>query len=428
MNDEVESKSAEEKNLTSSAQGKKTILIALSGGPDSAVAAFLLKRQGHTCIGVSLVLYDQNLEMPEAPTFSNSCSVKDLKEVKKICDFLDIPFYAVNAQPEFTDMVLDPMVSQALAGETFIPCMHCNNVKIQLLLQKAALLKCDYVATGHYAKLQENIYTSNVSLQAGNDRKNDQSYLLANLQQEHLKKLLLPLADLRKEEVLKIADRFRIPYVKNRRDSSQLCFQEPEGRKLFIEKRAAPKLRQEGHILKNETFDPLGEHTGVHQFVLGQGEIRSTLQADMIDKNLKVVKIDSYNRKIFLGPEQSLQLTSCLITRLNFADDFDRTRPQTFYVQFGINLPKVSTKLFFKNNQTALLEFAQPIYALQIGQSVVIYDRPEMKAKLLASGVVSYIGDTSVHRRTDGMAKPKDKDKKEHKDEKKKKPRKDFVF
>ncbi len=159
----------------------------MTGGVESTVAAYLLKKQGYRCIGIGLQLFADG---EEAGPFAD-VAVLDLNKIKGICNYLDIPFYAVNAADIFTDKVLDPLVGRVLSGQTFEPLVFLNSVLLEVLLEKAKKFQTTLVATAHYAKVLKNQKTGAFELMVANDLEFDQSYSLARLEQKHLELSLI---------------------------------------------------------------------------------------------------------------------------------------------------------------------------------------------------------------------------------------------
>ncbi len=175
------------------------IVVAMSGGVDSSVAAALLAEQGHEVIGLSMQLYDQS--DPER-SFGSCCSLDDLHDARRVAATLDIPHYIMNFERQFDEQVVDNFVREYAAGRTPLPCAHCNSdLKFATLAERAAGLGADFVATGHYARVDRDAHTGRYRLRRGVDAAKDQSYFLFSLTQHQLARAIFPVGDRAKDDV-----------------------------------------------------------------------------------------------------------------------------------------------------------------------------------------------------------------------------------
>ena len=364
----------------------KKIAVGLSGGVDSAVTAALLKEQGYEVIGVHMLKVKESI--------SGCTSEEDRNDALRVAKKLEIPFRVVDFTKEYREQVIKRFLDEYQNGRTPNPDIWCNEVmKFGLFLEYALNeLKVDAIATGHYAKIHKNIVTGDFTIHASNDSSHDQSNLLAGLPNAYLEKIKFPLADLRKDEVRRVAKRFHIPFLE-RRDSSLYCFTDLPGKIDFVEKKVGPKLREDGTLNKQGQDVSIGEHTGIHHFYIGQNNVKSTINSDLIEKNLFVVDIDAHDKRVVLGPEKELFKKGCGISELNFISKMDRSKPLNLYAQLGIGGAKIPVTVFLKNNSSAVLEFEQESKELLVGAAVVFYDSQKVKAKVVAKGEISYVGD-----------------------------------
>ncbi|MBF0297947.1 MAG: tRNA-specific 2-thiouridylase [Oligoflexia bacterium] len=395
---------------------EKRVVIGMTGGVDSIVAAFLLQKQGFQCIGIGIVFVDEeevkqaiikatpkeeeysfgstakkDLTIEEKVKFlQEGCSVKDLDKVNAICARLDIPFYAVNAKEEYKEYILDPFVASKLSGDIFIPCVACNGLKMDILYEKAKLLNATYIATGHYAKIYRQEDLNCYHIYSSNDDEYDQSYFLSNLQQRHLEKLILPLADLRKKDVIKIAETFGLPN-EFRRDSRVICFNS-KGNSFLIEAYSAPSFRPEGVVINNKTDMQYGEHRGVHHYFVGQTDIpvKEGIGRKEIERDKVVVQITPPN-KVFVGDREDLTFNICAVNNVLLAPFFDTSTPATVFIRYAIDKDRVKAMLYFKALNVCLIQFEEEIFGLAKGLHLTFYDKEKQGGKVIGSGKIFFL-------------------------------------
>src|SRR6476646_6669122 len=210
------------------------IVVAMSGGVDSSVAAALLAEQGHDVIGVSMQLYDQS----EGQTsFGSCCSIDDLHDARRVAATIGIPHYIVNFEKQFGEQVIANFVSEYAAGRTPLPCAHCNSdLKFATLADRARGFGADAVATGHYARVDLDVAAGRYLLKRGVDPAKDQSYFLFSLTQDQLARALFPVGDRPKDDVRDYARRRRLP-VANKPDSQEICFIPDNDYRTFVDAR-----------------------------------------------------------------------------------------------------------------------------------------------------------------------------------------------
>lgn len=365
----------------------QTVLIAMTGGLESTVAAYLLKKQGYRCIGIGLQLFEPN---QMTGPFSDVV-ISDLNKVKDICAYMDIPFYAVNASDIFADMVLDPVVGRILSGHTFEPMVFLNLVLMEILLEKAQKFNTNLIATGHYAKVLKNQRSGTFELMVANDLEHDQSYMLARLNQKHLSHLILPLSEIRKKEVEKIGALIKVNYLKRPKQSIHHIMRDPRMIPL-VEARSPLDLLRPGTIYDYRLESNICEHTGIHRFYIGQNNIPSK-QENPIEPEKQVISIVPFKGNVFIDFPDRLKYTHAQVVRFYVAENLDMSLPLTVYVKMASGGEKVPCRLYFKNNQTALVEFESERAGLLVaGQFFVFYTKPKDKGKVLGSGIVEVGG------------------------------------
>ena len=272
------------------------IVVAMSGGVDSSVAAALLAQQGHDVIGLSMQLYDQS----EGKTnFGSCCTIDDLHDARRVASRLGIPHYIVNFEEKFNETVVSDFVREYAAGRTPIPCVHCNgDLKFATLVERAAGFGADLVATGHYARVVRDDASGRYKLLRGRDRSKDQSYFLFTLTQSQLAHAVFPLGELDKPSVRDHARALDLA-VADKPDSHEICFVASGDHAAFLEQHGVAPA--EGTI-RSVDGTVLGQHAGVHRFTVGQ---RKGLRLSS-PIPLYVVGINAATGSVTVGPREAL--------------------------------------------------------------------------------------------------------------------------
>lgn len=350
-----------------SGNGKK-VAVGMSGGLDSSVAAALLVEQGFEVLGLTAHMWKEG---------SRCCSLEDVERARKICTFLDIRHYVVNAQRHFEQRVVEPFVSEYVKGRTPSPCILCNEfIKFGFLLDRARQLDCDFLATGHYARLEERDGVFHLTAPA--DRQKDQTYFLHRLTQRQLAHSLFPLGDFTKDEAREWAAQRNLP-VTSRGESQDLCFVEDGQYPQFVENRT-PHLPKKGDIVTPDG-SKVGEHDGVHRFTIGQRGGHGVA----LGERAYVSRLDADANLVELSPREGLMHRRCRVTDINWISgtplpDGSRITLKPRYRHRG-----AEAVLHRESDQIALIEFKEDEFALTPGQAAVFYAGDE----LLGGGWIS---------------------------------------
>ena len=291
---------------------KKRIVVAMSGGVDSSVAAALLKEQGHEVIGMTMQIWDYSkFTAQNGETFGSCCSLDDVYDARRVAQALDIPFYVVNFEKQFQQEVIDEFCNAYFSGRTPNPCVLCNQVlKFDLLLRRARELEADFLATGHYAVIEQDGQGGQV-LRKGQDESKDQSYFLFTLTQEQMARVRFPLGSMSKDEVRGHAARFDLP-VAEKAESQDICFV-PDGDyvRFLEEERGAGRM--DGEIV-HVSGKVLGRHRGTYRYTVGQ---RRGLGIAWPEP-LFVVGIDAENHQVVVGEKVFLERGTLIVERCNW--------------------------------------------------------------------------------------------------------------
>jgi tRNA-specific 2-thiouridylase len=287
------------------------VIVGISGGVDSSVAAYLLKKQGYEVEGLSLILWDGENQN----AFTACCSLQAIQEASKAARHLGIPYTAIDVRKSFTENVIENFVDAYTRGSTPNPCILCNRfIKFPFLLKEAEKRGAEYISTGHYAKVEKSQMSGSeiFFLKKGDDPGKDQSYVLSVLKQGDLKRLILPLGYYRKAEVRKIAQELNLPAAK-RSESNEICFIEGRNYFKFIEK-FSPSPGNPGPII-DMNGRVIGTHRGIHGYTIGQ---RKGLGISSKEP-LYVTKIDALNNVIYAGTCEAAKKREFFVKDLNWA-------------------------------------------------------------------------------------------------------------
>jgi len=342
------------------------IVVAMSGGVDSSVAAALLVEQGAEVVGVSMQLYDQR-EGGSGEGFGSCCTLDDLQDARRVASALGVPHYIMNFERQFAAQVVENFVAEYAAGRTPLPCARCNSdLKFATLLERARMLGAETVATGHYARITRDATTGRFELRRGLDQGKDQSYFLFSLDQEQLAHARFPVGELTKPEVREHARRLGLR-VAGKPDSQEICFVPDGDYAGFIERRAGGTA--EGPIVGLDGTR-LGSHGGVHRFTVGQrkGLGLSTGHA------LYVVAVEPSDRTIVVGPVEALDVPEAFVAEVTWMSGEAPIRPLRAAVQIRHRHEPSAATITPLEGRRAHVAFDTPQRAVTPGQAAVFYD------------------------------------------------------
>lgn len=345
------------------------IVVAMSGGVDSSVAAALLVEQGHEVVGLSMQLYDQS----EGQTsFGSCCSLDDLHDARRVAHTLGIPHYILNFEREFDREVVANFVAEYTAGRTPIPCARCNSdLKFATLAQRAEGFGAERVATGHYARIEREPGTNRVSLKRGLDPAKDQAYFLFSLTQDQLARADFPVGGISKDEVRAHARRWNLP-VADKADSQEICFVPDDDYAAFVQRRS-PGTATAGAIV-DERGHPLGRHDGIHRFTVGQRKgLGISPSADGTPRY--VLALRPVDGQVVVGPKSALERTTLTASEVNWIVP-QPSGELRITAQIRHRHHPAAAVVHTLNGQgsRAHVAFDDPQVAITPGQAVVFYD------------------------------------------------------
>jgi tRNA-specific 2-thiouridylase len=339
------------------------IVVAMSGGVDSSVAAALLAQQGHDVIGLSMQLYDQS---GGETTFGSCCTLDDLHDARRVAAQLGIPHYIVNFQQKFNDTVVSDFVREYGAGRTPIPCVHCNgDLKFATLVERAASFDAPFVATGHYARVATDPETGLKRLLRGVDPNKDQSYFLFTLTQAQLAHAVFPVGELDKPAVREQARALGLA-VADKKDSHEICFVAKGDHAEFLEGRGVS--RSEG-LIRDVEGKVVGQHTGVHRFTVGQRKGLGVASAIP----LYVVGIDAAENAVTVGPRTALDRYELSASGVNWISGTPPSPGSRVTAQIRHRHKEAAATITPVGSDRVTLVFDEAQAAVAPGQALVMY-------------------------------------------------------
>ncbi|MDG1287121.1 MAG: tRNA 2-thiouridine(34) synthase MnmA [Rickettsiales bacterium] len=347
---------------------KTRVVVAMSGGVDSSVAAAMLKAEGYEVIGITLQLYDYGAAV--AKPGKTCCAGQDIHDARRVAEEIDIPHYVLNYEDKFKEAVMEDFVDSYLAGQTPIPCVRCNqSVKFKDLLQMARDLGADVMATGHYVQQEMTDSGKSFMLRGADDTK-DQSYFLFATTQEQLDFLRFPLGDKTKAETRALAEQYGLQ-VSDKPDSQDICFVPTGGYAKVVEK-LRPGASAPGAIIHIETGEVLGQHKGIIHYTVGQ---RRGLDIGGTQAPLYVVKLNADDKTVLVGPQDALLTQDIALKEVNWlGEDVPQEGKEVLVKLRSVGKP-VSAKLqLIDDAGHAQITLTPPQMGTAPGQACVFYE------------------------------------------------------
>ena len=341
-------------------------LIAMSGGVDSSVAAYLTCQEGFSCIGAMMRLFDNSI-LPQGQE-SSCCSLDDAEDARSVAHRLGFPFYVFNSKADFEEKVIQKFIRYYECGATPNPCIDCNRyLKFDHLMRKAIELGCDYVVTGHYARIRYDESTGRYLLYRAADLSKDQSYVLSCLTQQQLAHTRFPLGEMSKSDARRIAEEQGFINAR-KRDSQDICFV-PDGDYVAFMERYTGKHYEPGNFL-DLSGRVVGTHRGAVSYTIGQ---RKGLGLAM-GAPVYVCGKDMEHNTVTVGPNESLFTDTLIGSDWNWFPFETLTQPLRVSAKARYNQPPQPATVYPESSGTARVVFDEPQRALTPGQAVVLYD------------------------------------------------------
>jgi tRNA-specific 2-thiouridylase len=381
------------------------IVVAMSGGVDSSVAAALLKEEGHEVIGMMLRLWSEPGIIEDDGVVrvaqNKCCSLESVDDARRVAYKLDIPFYLVNVEQEFKENVVDYFYQEYVAGRTPNPCLTCNrHIRFSLLLNRALALDAEYLATGHYVRVDTDPITGKRRLRRGLDRAKDQSYVLHVLNQKQLAHACFPLGSFTKPQVRAMAAERGLT-VATKAESQEICFVAQNDYRGFIDRYAGMLAEKEpvgagattqanGMIQlpkPGPIFDlhgkPLGRHRGLAYYTIGQRKGLGITSPEP----LHVLKLDSEQNALIVGPAKALEKSSCVASNMHYISGDTPSEPFKALARIRYKAPERDAVVTPLEGKRAHVTFAHPQRAITPGQAVVFYGG-EDGDEVLCGGII----------------------------------------
>lgn len=346
---------------------KEKVVVGMSGGVDSSVAAYLLKEQGYDVIGVTMQIWEDE-EQQRTEENGGCCGLSAVDDARRVADRLEIPYYVMNFKQEFQEKVVDYFVEEYLAGRTPNPCIACNRyVKWESLLKRSMEIGADYIATGHYARIAK-LPNGRFAIRNSVTARKDQTYALYNLTQFQLAHTLMPIGEYEKDQVRRIAQEAGLP-VAAKPDSQDICFVPDGDYAAFLKKKAGERMPGEGDFVTRDGT-VLGKHKGITHYTIGQ---RKGLGLSM-GEPVFVSELRPKTNQVVVGEETQVFKKELLCGHLNFMGMEDLEEPRRVWAKVRYAHKGQWCRIERQGRDLIRAEFEEPVRAITPGQAVVFYE------------------------------------------------------
>lgn len=345
---------------------KKKVVVGMSGGVDSSVAAWLLKEQGYDVIGVTMQIWQEE-EKDDQEENGGCCGLSAVEDARRVAASLEIPYYVMNFRQDFKERVIDYFIGEYQQGRTPNPCIACNRyVKWEALLKRSLDIGADYIATGHYARI-DRLENGRYAVRTSQTASKDQTYALYNLTQEQLSRTKMPVGDYTKDEIRKMAEKIGLR-IADKPDSQDICFVPDGDYASYIEANSAEKIEPGNFVLSDGTV--VGQHKGIIHYTVGQ---RKGLGLSL-GHPVFVLEIRPETNEVVVGSSEESMSYYVRANQVNFMSVEDLPEKKRVWAKIRYNHRGAWCTVEKTGEDEILCTFEEPQRAITPGQAVVLYE------------------------------------------------------